>query len=283
MPRLLKAAVLAAAALALAGCQKDFTAVALTSTGSLVQFTTKKPTSINSTVSVTLSGGVSGDNVIRMAAQPGTNTLYCVTAKGYLCTLNVSSGAAALVSTTPFTQSLGSGNNSVVLSNPVLSFDPVGGDLRVITVDYNLLVNPLTGALDRQATKLAFDGSDTNNNQSPVLAGIAYQNPVSHAANTTLYALDITTSSLLRVGDQNVGSGDSSINGGALHTIGKLNTGLGNNTGFAIAPSDGTAYASLQNSSAPTLYTIDLKGGSAASIGTIGDGTLTINSLVINP
>lgn len=284
MSRSIRIACLLAAAVVLAGCQKDFTAVALTSTGKLIQFTTKKPSSLSSTVNVSLSTSVSNDSVIAMAAQPGSNTLFCVTAKGYLCQLNASTGAATLVSQTPFTQNVqGSGGNSVTLSNPVISFDPIGGDLRVITSDYNLLVNPGTGALDLQVSKIGFDSSDTNNGKSPVLAGIAYQNPVSGASSTTVYALDITTASLLRIGNKDVGRGDSSVNSGDLHTIGTLNSSLSSNSGFAIAPSDGTAYASLQNGSAPTLYTVDLGGGSATSLGTIGDGTLTINSLVINP
>lgn len=284
MPRLLKVIFLAAAALILAGCQKDFTAIALTSTGSLVQFGTKNPSSISSTLKVTLSSSVSGDNVIRIAAQPSTNTLYCITAKGYLCVLDTSSGTATLVGTVPFTQNLGSGSNSVTLSNPAISFDPVGGGLRVITTDYNLLVDPTTGFLVTPiGNKVAFDGNDTNNGRPPVLAGIAYQNPVKGAANTTLYGLDSTTSSLVRVGNQNAGSGDTSVNGGDLRTVGPLNAGLSANTGFAFAPSDGTAYASLQNGSEPTLYTIDIGGGSATSLGVIGDGTLTITSLVINP
>ena len=282
MSKLAKIACLIAAGAILAGCEKDYTAYALTSTGSLIQFTTKNPSSISSTVSVSLSGGVSGDSVVRMAAQPGTNTLFCVTAKGYLCTLTTS-GAATLVSTTPFTQSLGAGNNSVSLSNPAISFDPIGGDLRVVSSGYNLLVNPNTGALDLQATKVAFDSGDTNNGQSPALVGLAYQNPVSGASSTTVYGLDSTTASLVRVGNQNVGLGDSSVNSGDLHTIGPLNASISTNTGFAISPSDGTAYASLQSGSAPLLYTIDLGGGAATSLGTIGDGTLTINSLVINP
>jgi hypothetical protein len=283
MPQLIRTAVLCLAALLLGGCQKDFSAVALTSTGSLVQFTTRKPGTISSTVNVTLNSSVSGDNVIRFAAQPGTNTLYCITAKGYLCTLDATSGVATAKST-PFTQSLGSGNNSVILSSPVIAFDPVSGALRVIATGYNLLVNPTTGALELQATPIKFDSNDSNSSvDSPVLAGIAYKNPVAGASTTTLYALDITTSSLLRVGNQDVGSGDTSVNGGDLRTIGPLGAGLSANTGFAIAPSDGTAYASLQNGSSPTLYTVDLNGGSASSLGTIGDGSLTITSLAINP
>ena len=275
-------ALLLAAGAAIAGCQKDYTAYALTATGNILEFSTKNPSTIGSSTAVTLSGGVSGDSVVQMTAQPGTTALYCITKDGYLCTLDQSSGAATVVSSTPFTETLGSGNNSVSLSNPVISFDPVSGDLRVISTGYNLLVYT-SGALVGSYTAVAFDSSDTNNGKTPVIYGIAYQNPVSGASNTTLYALESTTASLVRVGDADVGSGDGSINSGDLHTIGPLNVSLSSNTGFAVGPSDGTGYASLQSGSGATLYTIDLNGGNATDIGSIGDGTQVINSLVISP
>ena len=283
MSKLARIAFLLAATAVMAGCEKDYTAYALTSTGSLIQFSTKNPSSISSTVQVTLSNPVvSNDAVVRMAAQPGTQTLYCITASGYLCTIDAGSGAATLVGTVPFTENLGNGSNTTKLTNPVISFDPVGGDLRVISSGFNLLVD-LSGDPATAESQVGYDGSDTNHGIAPSLGGIAYQNPVTGAGSTTLYALDSATSSLVRIGDANVSLPDSS-NTGDMHTIGPLNANLSNtNTGFAIGPSDGQGYASLQDGSAPILYTVDLSAGSVTSLGTIGDGTLTIVSLVINP
>ena len=275
--------LLLAAGAAIAGCQKDYTAYALTATGNILEFSTKNPSTIGSSTTVTLSGGVTNDSVVEMTAQPGTTALYCITKYGYLCTLDQSSGVATIVSSTPFTSTLTGYNSSFTLSNAVISFDPVSGDLRVISTGFNLLVDPNTGALVGSYTAVAFDSSDTNNGKTPVIYGIAYQNPVSGASNTTLYALESTTASLVRVGDADVGSGDGSINSGDLHTIGPLNVSLSSNTGFAVGPSDGTGYASLQSGSGATLYTIDLNGGNATDIGSIGDGTQVINSLVISP
>ena len=275
--------LLLAAGAAIAGCQKDYTAYALTATGNILEFSTKNPSTIGSSTTVTLSGGVTNDSVVEMTAQPGTTALYCITKYGYLCTLDQSSGVATIVSSTPFTSTLTGYNSSFTLSNAVISFDPVSGDLRVISTGFNLLVDPNTGALVGSYTAVAFDSSDTNNGKTPVIYGIAYQNPVSGASNTTLYGLESTTASLVRVGDANVGSGDGSVNSGDLHTIGPLNVSLSSNTGFAIGPSDGTGYASLQSGSGATLYTIDLNGGNATDIGSIGVGTQVINSLVISP
>src|SRR5581483_1145821 len=135
MPQLIRTAAFCLAALLLAACQKDFSAYALTTTGKVIQFNTKKPGTINSTVNI--SGLATNQSVVAMAYRPSDGQLYCITNDGFLCTLDPSSGLAAVVGTVPFTQNLGSGNNSVRLSNPVISFDPVADQLRVITADYN--------------------------------------------------------------------------------------------------------------------------------------------------
>ena len=276
-------ALLLAAGAAIAGCQKDYTAYALTATGDILEFSTKNPSTIGRSTPVTLSGGGTDDSVVQMTAQPGTTALFCITKDGYLCTLDQSSGAATVVGSSPFTSTLTGYSSTFTLSNPVISFDPVSGDLRVISTGYNLLVNPTTGALVNSYTAVAYDSSDTSAGKTPSIVGIAYQNPVSGATSTTLYAFDETTANLVRIGDAGVGSSDTSIDSGDLHTIGPLNVSLSSNTGFAIGPSDGTGYASLQNGSGATLYTIDLNGGNATDIGSIGDGTQVVNSLVISP
>ena len=274
-------AFLLAAVVAMAGCSKNFTAYALTSTGSILQFDSSKPGTINNTA--TISGLNTNQTVVQFSYQPSSGTLFCITNDGFVCTVVPGTGVATVVANSgiPFTQNLGSGGNTVRLSNPALSFDPVSGDMRVITTEYNLLVNPGTGLIDTTGTKVAFDGNDTNNNKTPQLGGIAYTNPLSGATSTTLYALDLTTASLLRVGDDNVGNA-SSANSGDLHTIGLLNASLSSSTGFAISPSNGTAYASLQNGSGASLYTVDLNSGAVTGLGSIGDGTKTVISLVIS-
>lgn len=276
----LKAAVLIAAAALLAGCQKDYSAYALTTTGNIIQFNTNKPGTINS--SVTLSGLGSGQSVVQMAYRPSNSTLYCITNDGFLCTLDPASGAATVMSA-PFTETLGSGSNSVRLSTPVISFDPVVDQLRVISTDYNLRVNPDTGVLINSATKVGFDGNDSNAGKTPQLMGIVYQNPVAGSSTATLFALDAATGSLLRVGDKNTGS-VSSADGGDLRTVGSTGASFSVNGGFTIERQNGDAYAVLQQSgSGAALFTVDLGSGSAGEVGAIGNGDQTLQSLVIVP
>ncbi len=282
MPQPIRTAALCLAALLLAACQKDFSAYALTTTGKVIQFNTKKPGSINSTV--TISGLGTNQSLAAMAYRPSDGRLYCITNDGFLCTLNPSSGAAAVVGTVAFTQSLGSGNNSVRLSHPVVSFDPVVDQLRVITSTYNLRINPTSGQLvNSSSDQIAFDNSDTNKGNTPLLAGIVYQNPVAGSTTATLFALDSTTGSLLRVGDKNAGN-PASADGGDLRTVGSTNVSFTQDGGFAIETSDGDVFAVLQQAgTGATLFTVDLDTGNTNDLGSIGNGDQTLMSLALVP
>lgn len=259
--------------LLLAGCGKNFTAYVLTSAGQVLQFDTKNPSNIQNTA--TISGLASGETVTAMAYDPN-GQLVCITNDGYICTLDPSTGAAALV-----------GNRFVdtstnTLSNPVISIDPTVGQVRIVTSSYNFLV-PETGGNGTVGTKLAYDSGDTNNGKSPVPAGIAYINPVVNAGSTTLYVLDSTTGTLDYVGSTNADS-TSVGNAGVLHTVGSTGITFLSTGGFAVEQQNGDAYAALQpDGSGAALYTIDLGNGGAADVGKIGDGTLSVIALAIPP
>jgi hypothetical protein len=260
----------------LAGCGKNFTAYALTSTGSIIQFDTKNPSNIENTATVT--GLASGESVTAMAYDPG-GQLYCITDDGYICTLNPQTGVAAIVGT-QFVDTTASG---VTWSSPVIAVDPTLSDVRVITSNYNLLVAESGGTPIDDGTKLAYDSSDTNNGKSPVPMGIAYTNPFSGATSTTLYVLDSATGSLAYVGSTNVDSAAVG-NGGDLHTVGSTGVSFLQTGGFAIEQQSGDAYAALQPSgTGASLYTIDLSNGSAGDVGVIGDGTESLIALAIPP
>ncbi len=279
MSNFVRIAFLIGAAALVSACSKNYSAYALTSTGSIIEFQTNTPATISN--SVTVSGLNTGETIVQINYQPSTGTLYCITNDGYLCTVDPTSGEASLVASTPFTETLGNGGNTVTLSQPQIGFDPVGGDLRVIATGYNLLVNP-DGGLDAVETPVAYSSGDTNNGKTPNLVGIAYSNPVAGATDTTLYALDAETSSLVQIGDANVSNPDSP-NGGVLSTVGSLGLAFSTTTGFTIDQASDTGYASLQDGSGATLYTVDLSSGALTSQGSIGDGTETIISLVIVP
>ena len=267
-----RCAVLLAATLPLCACQKNYTAYALTSTGTIISFDTSKPATISA--SVTVSGLSSGETLVQIGYRPEDSTLYGITSDNLLATVDPSSGAVTLVSSTAF--------SSDTLSDPVISFDPVQDQLRVISTEYNLRVYS-TGTLAAAETKLAFDSGDSNSGKTPQVAAIAYANPAAGATSTTLYALDVTTQSLLRVGDAGVSS-TSSVDGGDLHTIGSVGVSFTADAGLSVQSGSDTAYAVLQQSgSGAALYTIDLSDGAAAEVGSIGSGDQTLIALALAP
>lgn len=259
------------ALLCLAACQKNYTAYALSSTGSLISFDTAKPGTIKSSVSI--SGLSSGVSLVQITYRPESGTLYGITSDNELVTV-ATSGAVTAVSGTAF--------SGASLSGASISFDPVHDQLRVVSTEYNLRVAG-DGTLADSGTKLAFASGDDNSGTTPQIAAIAYDDPSPNASSTTLYALDVTTSSLLRVGDAGVGA-TGTVDAGRLHTIGSTGVTFTADAGLSVRSGDSTAYAVLQQSgSGAALYTIDLGDGSASAIGTIGDGDRTLISLALVP
>ena len=258
------------AASLLCACQDNYSAYALTSTGSIISFNTGSPSDI--TASATVSGLASGETLVQITYHPADGKIYGLTSDQLLCIVDPGSGVATLVSSSAFTDD--------TISSPAIGFDPVQDQLRVITAEYNLRVSA-AGALVQSATKVAFDSGDTYSGKTPQLAAIVYGNPAVGAGSTTLYALDVTTQSLLRVGDADAGTA-SSADSGDLHTIGSVGVSFTANAGLAIQSGNDTAYAVLQQSgSGAALYTIDLGSGAAAEVGSIGDGEQTLISLAL--
>lgn len=260
------------AALGLGACDKNHTVYALTSTGKLVGFNTKEPTKLD--VDVSLSGLATDVSLVQIQYLPSTGTLYGLTSDNKLVTINPTSGAVSTATTSSFI--------STTPSNPVSAFDPVAGQLRYIATDTNLRVTS-AGVLADTGTAVTFDSGDTNDGESPQLSALAYSNPVSGASSSTLYALDVTTQSLLRVGDADV-SATASVDEGLLHTIGATGVSFTANSALAIAPDGGRAYAALaQSGAASQLYDVDLGSGAATRLDAIGDGDLTVISLAVEP
>ena len=152
--------------------------------------------------------------------------------------------------------------------------------LRVITAEQNLRVNPATGVREASDTVPAYDNDDINDDRAPQLAAIAYDQNRSGTSATTLFGLDVTTRSLVRIGSRN-GSPESP-NGGRLFTIGQLPISFTTNAGFDIEPEGDTAYAALTSGgTGAVLYRIDLSNGNAERIDAIGNGDRTVTALAI--
>ena len=130
--------------------------------------------------------------------------------------------------------------------------------------------------------RVLLHNDDVNDNRTPQLAAIAYDRNENGESATTLFGLDVTTRSLVRIGSRN-GSPDAPDTG-RLFTLGQLPVSFTLNSGFDIEPEGDTAYAALSGSgSGSVLYRIDLDDGSADRVDVIDEGNQTVISLTIGP
>lgn len=271
--RLVLSSLLVLATLLASACNKtQRPAYALTSTGKILGFDTAKPTKIKTEVSVT--GLAANEGLIQLSYRPSNGLFYCMTNQTRICTIDPKTGVAAIVATASFT--------TETLTNPVIDFNPNADLIRVVANEQNLRVSPNDGTLIGTDTDLFFDGGDANSGRTPQIAGLAYDKNSSGASTTTLFALDVTTQSLVRIGSKS-GTPDSPASG-RLFTVAKLSTAFTYSAGFDIEPNGDTAYAALAPSGAgATLYRIDLSGGNADRVDVIGKGDRAIISLVVGP
>jgi len=271
IPRFSARVVLVSLALLATACEQQRTAYALTSTGRILGFDTADPTDINS--EVTVRGLATDESLVQLDYRPATGTFYCITSQFRVCTVDPTTGSVTLVSQTAFAEDL---------ANPVIDFNPRVDRLRVISSEQNLRVNPNDGSLAATDTPVAYDNDDVNDNRTPQLAAIAYDRNENGESATTLFGLDVTTRSLVRIGSRN--GSPAAPDTGRLFTLGQLPVSFTVNSGFDIEPEGDTAYAALSGSgSGSVLYRIDLDDGSADRVDVIDEGNQTVISLTVGP
>jgi hypothetical protein len=145
-------------------------------------------------------------------------------------------------------------------------FNPSVDRLRVVNDgDESLRLNPNNGSLSGDDTNLTPPGEK--------VSGVAYdrveiQIPPVVSANTTAYAIAVSSASLVTIGSVN--QTPMSTNTGIISNPKPLGIALapGSSAGFDISPA-GTAYATLVDGGTgqPGLYTIDLNSGAATPVG----------------
>lgn len=283
--------------LGLSGCKKnDYTVYALTTINQVISFNAGKPDKIIS--DVTVNGLPEGVSLVQIFYRPSSQVLYCITTDNQLCTLDPDSGTVTLIngdSTTFLPSILPNTSPTATFTEVVAAIDPINDNVRIIgksaqSDDSNFLVAPDTGqplTLNQEALKFASGDVNDVSNTVPTLVALVYDPPLTNAGSTTLFGLDQTTQSLVRIGDEGAGSGTNtaSPSNGDVHTIGALSTSFLNNyAALAIEAKNGDAYAALATSTS-SLYSIDLGSGSLSLLNTIGDGTTawTVISMAIKP
>jgi len=154
-----------------------------------------------------------------------------------------------------------------------MSFNAVVDRVRIVnSFGANARLNPDTGGLA---------GSDINLTAGAIVESAAYTNQFPGAATTTLYALNLNTNGLALIGGPD---GVPSPNGGAVTEIGPLGFAF-NGSGTALDfDANGTLYAIARpNGGTYNLYRINIGNGAATLVGSVGTGTLLIDSVAAPP
>jgi len=254
----------------------------------LVRFDSATPGSVT-TVGV-LDGLAPGQFAAAIDFRPSTRQLYVGAAmRGFepgaqLFTVDLNT--AALTPVGPPFDPTGYGY-------PSFDFDPVRDQLRTVTTTIgvadptpNARFDPKTAALIANDANLAFGAGDPNaGNNPPQLVGAAYTNSIAGAGSTTLYAYDVNTDNLVRIGG--VG-GIPSPDAGELFTIGASGFVVNSlNFGFDISGATGVAYISsfVEGSPDAQLFTVDLATGAMRNVGAIlaPDGAPVMDISVVVP
>ena len=234
--------------------------------GRLVLFASDQPEAV---MVVKLKGLQTDEEILGLDMRPATGELYALGSSSRLYTIDLENRRAVQV---------GAGF-APLLQGTTFGFDfnPTVDRIRIVSDSgQNLRAHPDTGAIVSVDGNLAYAAGDPAEGVPPTISAAAYiNNDNDPATGTALFDIDIERDTLVL---------QVNPNGGVLNTIGPLGVDVERVTGFDVAGSDGTAYASLVgadqhgNSARASLYTIDLATGEASLIGKIG-GPKPLSSL----
>lgn len=232
--------------------------IGLTSTNALVSFDSGLPGFVSSAMAIT---GLMGTNerILGIDSRVTNDMLYGLGSGGNLYSLNISTGAATLVSalmadaadaTSPFTALSGTAFG--------VDFNPTVDRLRVTSnTGQNLRINVDTGAVTT-------DGM-LNGAAMGISASAYTNNDLDPATATTLFGIRGADGMLYR---------QAPPNDGTQVLVGDLGVLSSSVAGFDISGVTGIAYAALTNNDTfqSSLYTLDLGTGAATVLGTFGFG-----------
>lgn len=207
-----------------------------------------------------LSGLNAGENVLGIDFRPAAGILVAVTDANRLVQIDRHDAIATAISVGPFPTPLAGASFG-------FDFNPQIDRIRNVSdAGQNLVLNPITGALQLVATPVFYTAGDPNFGTTPQVMHHAYDKNVNLTTATQLYAIDSSLDVLVKQAN----------NTGVLTTVGALGVDFTAVGGLDISGTTNVAYAI---STAPglvgpladsTLYSIDLTSGSATMLGTVG-------------
>jgi hypothetical protein len=253
-------AVLAVTAIGFTSTARSETVYGVTINDFLVSFNSNTPGSFDSGVAI--NGLESGEHVVAMDVQPGTNVLYALGSNGRLYTLDQTNGAASYVGR-DFGFALSGANGG-------MTFDRTNGHLHLVTSsDHNMIIDAARGESAQVGKSISFPAGDPSSGMDPNVTQI------SSTVTGHMYGIDTGLDTLVSFG---------SMDSGNVMTIGSLGVDATESGGFAVSD-NGLAYAAFRQpgSNNSTFYFIDLATGHASPIGELDGSSGYFTSLALAP
>ena len=190
-----------------------------------------------------ITGLAMGEQILGIDIRPATGQLYALVNTSKLYTINTISGAATLISATPFATPLSG-------SSFGFDFNPTVDRIRVISnTGQNLRLHPVTGVIAAVDPAL--------NPGSPVVDAAAYTNSYAGAITTILYDIDIQTDKMFK---------QDPANAGTLVPVGGLGIKASASNGFDISSISNKGYGIFKSYDKTYLLEFNLNVGYAQRI-----------------
>lgn len=205
-------------------------------------FNPEKPTP----VSKAINGLQDGEKIEGIDFRPVNGQLYALGSSSRIYTINLGSGAALPVGSSPF---------SPLLSGTDFGFDfnPTVDRIRLVSnTGQNLRLHPETGAV-AATDELLKPGN-------PSVSGAAYTNNVAGATTTSLFVVDHQTDKLYL---------QNPPNDGVLVEVGSLGINIQAKNGMDIGGVWGKAYLAATVSGTTKIYTINTQTGAATEVSSL--------------
>lgn len=194
-------------------------------------------------VSKTVAGLQTGENILGIDFRPLNGQLYALGSTSRLYTINLGTGAATAVGTSPF---------ATLLSGTDFGFDfnPVVDKIRVVSnTGQNLRLDPVTGGITAVDTAI--------NPLGAMLSAAAYTNNFAGTTTTTLFVIDHNTDKLYQ---------QNPPNNGTLVETGSLGINITNTNGFDIGSMSQKAYLMASVGGSTKIYTVNTTTGAATAL-----------------
>lgn len=196
-------------------------------------------------ITKTITGLQPSEGILGIDFRPANGQLYALGSSSRIYTINLGTGAATAVGTSPF---------ATLLNGTQFGFDfnPTVDRIRVVSnLGQNLRLNPNDG------TVAAVDGMI--NPGTPALGAAAYTNNFAGATSTMLFVIDTNTDKVYL---------QDPPNNGTLVERGSMGLNIDGANGFDIGSMSQTAYLMASVGGTTRIYTVNTTNGSAASLAT---------------